>query len=338
MAALWAPPAPGTRWLLRLPNWVGDAVMVLPAIRALPSLDQFRIGIAHPRVVDIYTATGLFQQVLPANGSAAPLALRSQLRTLHPDRCLVFTEAPSGGWLAVFSGVPLRMGRAQGFNRLFFTHTLPPATRHQAAWREHMEVAEAAGALASVTPDFRVPLTDALRSRTQAHLPSGDAPLIALAPGAAYGPAKRWPLERFAELAKELEQIGYRVIVTGSKQEAPLGRAIAATGATDLTGQTTLLETIAVLERANLLVSNDSGALHLARAAGTPVVALFGSSSPTWTGPESKEGDVLRHVVPCSPCFKRHCPLQGDDHLRCLRGISVENVMDAITRRLGAAR
>lgn len=116
-----------------------------------------------------------------------------------------------------------------------------------------------------------------------------------------------------------------------------MGKALATTGAIDLTGKTNLLETIAALGQTNLLVTNDSGALHLARAAGTPVVALFGSSSPIWTGPEEREGDVLRHEVPCSPCFKRECPLKGQDHLRCLHGISVDAVLDAVNRRLGVA-
>jgi heptosyltransferase-2 len=335
MAALWPSPAPGTRWIIRLPNWVGDAVMVLPAIRALPAHQQFRVGIAHPRVLDLYAATGLFDQLLPAQGKTAPLALRSTLRSLHPDRCLVFTEAPSGGWLAFLSGAPLRLGRGGAMHRVLFTHRLPPATRQTASWREHMEVAQAAGATPPKTPDFRVPLSENLRTTARRRLPPLALPTLALAPGAAYGPAKRWPLERFVALTERLVGKGYRVIVTGSAQETMLGQALATVGATDLTGQTTLLETIAVLERANLLVTNDSGALHLARAAGTPVVALFGSSSPVWTGPDAQEGDVLKHDVPCSPCFKRECPLTADEHLRCLLGISVDRVAEAVNRRLG---
>jgi len=337
MAALWPPPAPGTRWLIRLPNWVGDAVMVLPAIRSLPSRDQVRVGVAHPRVLDLYAATGLFNELLPATGKSAPLALRARMRRLSPDRCLVFTEAPSGGWLAFFSGAPLRLGRAEGLNRALFTHSLPRAERRESAWREHLYVAEAAGGSPPRAPDFRIPLTEEMRATARRRVPSGDAPRIVLAPGAAYGPAKRWPLERFVELCRRLRNEGYQVIITGSKQEALLGQTLAGVGALDLTGQTSLLETIAVLERANVLVTNDSGALHLARAAGTPVIALFGSSSPVWTGPESHEGDVLRHDVPCSPCFKRECPLRAEDHLRCLRGISVEAVMEAVSRRLGVA-
>jgi len=337
MAAFWPQPIPGTRWILRLPNWVGDAVMVLPALRALPAKEQFRVGVAHPRVLDLYAATGLFDELLPANGKAAPLELRSKLRRLNADRCLVFTEAMSGGWLAMLSGARLRLGRATGLKKALFTHRLPPATRQIAAWREYMQVAEAAGASLPKSPDFRVPLSESLRVAARTRVPPVDEPTVALAPGAAYGPAKRWPLEQFIVLAKRLRSESYRVLVTGSNQERSLGQELAKTGAIDLTGQTNLLESIAVLERANVLVTNDSGALHLARAAGTPVVALFGSSSPMWTGPDAQEGDVLKHDVPCSPCFKRDCPLKGEDHLRCLRQISVDEVLQAVIRRLGRA-
>jgi heptosyltransferase-2 len=216
-----------------------------------------------------------------------------------------------------------------------FTHTLPRATRQIPAWLEHRRVAEAAGASGYAERDFRVPLDEALRTRVRPMIPPGELPLIALAPGAAYGPAKRWPLEYFVALARELQKERYRVIVLGSPNERSLGEALGKTGAVDLTGKTNLLESIAVLESANLLVSNDSGALHLARAAGTPVVALFGSSSSIWTGPESHEGTIMRWEVPCSPCFKRECPLKGDDHLRCLRGVHVGDVLDAVNERLG---
>ena len=310
--------------------------MVLPAVRALPRDDQFRAGIAHPRVVDLYAATGLFDQLLPAAGASAPLALATRLRGLRPDRCLVMTEAPSGGWLAFFSGAPLRLGRAGHWGRLLFTHVMPRATRREAAWREHARLAEAAGAPFPTAPDFRVPVSERAREHARAILPGDGGPIVALAPGAAYGPAKRWPMASFQELTKRLVKDGLRVVALGSMAERSMGEALSQAGAEDVTGKTNLLQSIAVLERASLLVTNDSGALHLARAAGTPVLALFGSSSPVWTGPEPAEGEVLRHEVPCSPCFRRECPLTGADHLRCLRGISVDDVMAAITRGLAA--
>jgi lipopolysaccharide heptosyltransferase II len=308
-------------------------VLVLPALRSLPRDGQFRVGIAHPRVLDLYAATGLFDQLLPAPGASAPWTLRWRMQQLRLDRALVFTEAPSGGWLAWLSRAPLRMGRAAGMHRMLFTHPLPRATRQESAWREHAQVAQAAGGAFPLAPDFRLPLDPAVSARAAELLPDAGTPVVALAPGAAYGPAKRWPLEYFAELCRRLSRAGFRVMVTGSNQERDLGAALAEAGALDLTGKTSLLESVAILKRARVLVTNDSGALHLARAAGTPVVALFGSSSPVWTGPGAEEGHTLQHSVPCSPCFRRECPLRGAEHLRCLRGISVEAVLEAVTGR-----
>ncbi|HET9233179.1 MAG TPA: lipopolysaccharide heptosyltransferase II [Candidatus Eisenbacteria bacterium] len=333
-AALWPPPASGTRWIIRLPNWVGDAIMVLPALRALPRDEQFRVGIAHPRVLDLYAATGVFDQLVSATGASAPFALASRLRRLRPDRCLVFTEAPSGGWLALLSGAPLRLGRAGRWGRILLSHVMPRATRREAAWREHARLAEAAGAPFPDAPDFRVPTSESARELAMQWLPDEGAPIVVLAPGAAYGPAKRWPIASFAELTRRLVQDGFRVVALGSSAERSMGEFLSQAGAQDLTGRTNLMQSIAVLGRARLLVTNDSGALHLARAAGTSVLALFGSSSPVWTGPEPAEGRVLQHPVPCSPCFRRECPLTGEDHLRCLRGISVDEVAAAVTRGL----
>jgi heptosyltransferase-2 len=127
------------------------------------------------------------------------------------------------------------------------------------------------------------------------------------------------------------------VVALGGGEERAMGEALAGAGAVDLTGETSLLEALAVLERCAALVTNDSGALHLARAAGTPVVAVFGSSSPRWTGPSAREGKIVRQLVACSPCYRRRCPLKGEDHLKCLRRIEVTEVMAALAPALESA-
>jgi heptosyltransferase-2 len=165
----------------------------------------------------------------------------------------------------------------------------------------------------------------------------GSSAPVALAPGASYGPAKRWPLSRFAELGRSLVAAGERVVVIGGSGETALGAEVAGTGVLDLTGKTTLLEVVAVLSRCAALITNDSGALHLGRAAGTRIVAVFGSSSPVWTGPEPEEGTTLWLGLPCSPCFKRECPLPGDERLRCLEDIRVSTVLDVLEQRVLSA-
>jgi heptosyltransferase-2 len=323
---------------MRLPNWVGDAIMVLPALRVLARDGQRWWGVAHPRVLPIYRATGLFERLWPARGASAPLRLAAPLRRFRPDRALVFTEAPSGPLLALVSGAPRRLGRRAGRPGLL-THALSRAPRDRPAWRSYLALAEAAGATAlGGRPDFSLEPGAEARARAGALLGFEEGTTIAVAPGAAYGEAKRWPIQRHQALVRSLVARGRRVIALGGLEERNLGQALAREGALDLTGRTGLLDVVAVLGRASLLVAHDSGALHLARAAGTPVVALFGSTSPAWTGPEPDEGEVIRVDVPCSPCFRRRCPLEKEEHLRCLRGIETPVVLEAVERRLAGGQ
>lgn len=154
-----------------------------------------------------------------------------------------------------------------------------------------------------------------------------NVPLLALCPGAEYGPAKRWPAERFAQLAQRMIQRGWRVLVCGSHKEQPLGEEIAATAgpaALNLAGKTTLDEAVEILSLATCVVSNDSGLMHVATALERPVIALFGSSDPHHTPPLGRQTHVITLGLPCAPCFRRACP---EKHLNCLTGITVEQVV-----------
>ncbi|MBF0401868.1 MAG: lipopolysaccharide heptosyltransferase II [Magnetococcales bacterium] len=152
-------------------------------------------------------------------------------------------------------------------------------------------------------------------------------PLLALCPGAEYGPAKRWPAERFAELASRMIKRGWRVLVCGSAKEQALGAEIATAAgpaALNLAGQTSLDEAVEILSLATWVVSNDSGLMHVAAALDRPVIALFGSSDPHHTPPLGNRTQVISLGLPCAPCFRRSCPEQ---HLNCLTGIGVEQVL-----------
>lgn len=159
--------------------------------------------------------------------------------------------------------------------------------------------------------------------------------VVALMPGAEYGSAKQWPLERYADLARRLADAGRLVWVLGSAKESPLGERIAGAHGSgrirNLCGATRLEEAVDLLASAPVAVTNDSGLMHVAAAVGAHVVALYGSSSPSFTPPLTSRKSVLYKGLECSPCFARTCPL---GHLRCLRDISVDEVHDAV---LGAA-
>ncbi len=160
-------------------------------------------------------------------------------------------------------------------------------------------------------------------------------PVLALCPGAEYGPAKRWPAGHFAELARSKLSEGWEVWILGSARDAPTGAGIAADagrGCHDLTGRTSLGEAADLLARASLVVSNDSGLMHVAAALDRPLVAIYGSSDPGFTPPLSSRARVERLALPCSPCFKRACPL---GHLRCLKDLPPERVLAATERMPG---
>ena len=155
-----------------------------------------------------------------------------------------------------------------------------------------------------------------------------DRPVIAMMPGAEYGPAKCWPLEYFAELAVLLEEDGYEVWVLGSDKDAPAGEHIASAGAAhNLCGRTSLEDVVDLLGRAEQVVSNDSGLMHVAAAVGTHVHGIYGSSSPLFTPPLAQRRDIHWLHLECSPCFERDCPL---GHLRCLKELTVARLHEAV--------
>ena len=150
---------------------------------------------------------------------------------------------------------------------------------------------------------------------------------MGLCPGAEYGPAKRWLSERFAATAAAL---GGQWVLFGTKKDEEAGAAIAAElgdNCTNLIGETTLDELIEELRKCRLLLTNDTGTMHLATLLGIPVVAVFGSTEPSLTGPLGAKSLVVRHRVECSPCFLRACPLD----FRCMKAVSVEEVVEAIS-------
>ena len=166
---------------------------------------------------------------------------------------------------------------------------------------------------------------------------STDKPVVAFCPGAEYGPAKRWPEAHFAALARLLAARGYAVWLVGSPKDHAIAETIAAasTGACiNLCGKTDIAEAADLLAASRLVVTNDSGLMHIAAAVGRPVIALYGSSSPQFTPPLSVDARILTLDIECSPCFQRVCPL---GHFKCLNDLSPERVFAAIDfARIGA--
>jgi heptosyltransferase-2 len=320
-----------TRLVIVAPNWLGDAVMALPAIADLRrgSLDTTVAVAAKPAVASLFGMVPEVDEVLE-KGAAG---LTADIGLLLPNS---FRSALD----AVRAGIPERWGYRTDCRGPLLTRAVPraPAGLHQVDYYQHLVHALGfangpAQPRLEVTPEIRAAGARALADAGW----DGAAPLVALAPGGAYGGAKRWPPAYFAGLARELASDGATSVVVGTAADEPTRRAIeAAPGAerarlVSVVGRTDLPTLAGVLAHARALVANDSGVMHLGAAVGVPVTALFGPTDERLTAPRSASPhSVLTHPVWCRPCMLRECPL---DH-RCLRDISVAAVADAARRSL----
>jgi heptosyltransferase-2 len=361
------------RLLIRGTNWLGDAVMTTPAlIRLRERFPSAEFAILTPeKLADLYTGHPAVKETISVPPGEPLLATAGRIRRGGFDAALVLPNSHRAA-LEVFLGrIPVRAGIAAPLRSFLLTHVAcqrpgkvamrklsgaeirrriagnrapatPPGTEaHQVRDYLHL-VSEVFGCGPEpAAPVLRVTEEEQQRASRRFGL-HPDRPLLALSPGAQYGPAKRWPAEYFIKtaLAAQKERSAYCVIL-GAKADLPACQEVAGAlnqnspgSALNLAGQTSLRELMTVIRLSDALLTNDSGPMHLAVALGTPVIALFGSTSPELTGPfpPGAPHTVLRSVAPCSPCFRRECPID----LRCLRNISPETathaVLDALNR------
>ena len=259
--------------------------------------------------------------------------LGARVRTLRAERPprgwdigFVLPPSFSSAFVTFFSGARRRIGYTGEMRRLLLTDALAaPRARAEHISRMYVRLAErAAGStvtdipLPVVVPPYR--WVDTVAEKRL------EMPYIVIAPGAAYGTAKEWPLERYASLAGGLaEHTGMRIVSVGAAAEAPpLARMAASAPVLSLAGELTCGELLAVLRGASLVIGNDSGPVHLAAAMGRPTVAIFGSTSPAWTAPRGVAARIVSRDVECAPCFKRECP---DGEPRCLLGIEADDLL-----------
>jgi heptosyltransferase-2 len=319
---------------LRLPNWLGDVVMAAPAVAAL---HRARPG---ARLVASAPSAFLpFARALPGVAEArAAEGVRREARTLRaerPDAVVVFPRSFRAALPARLARVPVRVGHGQGATRWLLTHAAHDAAPLRRAHRTRW-FALLAEAFGPVAPDVPAPTLgpppEARRAAERLLLALGrdpGRPLVVLEPGAAYGAAKCWPAERFGALARALRERGHDVVTIGTDASRPLEAKVAAAAGPGLlraAGRTADLGVLmGVLSLARLVVSNDTGPMHLAAALGTPVLALFGASDPVVSGPLGPgPRRVLYEPEPCSPCFLRECPVPGHP---CLEKWGSERVL-----------
>ncbi len=325
--------------LVRTPNWVGDAVMSLPVLSGLRwRFPGARLTVlASPRVAPLFQGQPGVTQIVPYPAGRGKWRVLWGLRKRF-DLALALPnslESALGLWLV---GVPVRAGYNADARRPFLT--LAVSGRHKLKGLHtvfyFLGVLRALAEVDRFAPP-RLYLEDGEAEEAAAFLEAarpGPGPWVGLAPGAAYGPAKRWSPERFAALAAALqEEAGARLVLLGGRRDREAAAQLTAllqTPVLDLVGRTNLRQALGVLSRLKLLITNDSGLMHAGAALDIPLVALFGSTDPVATGPFTDKATVLHHPLPCSPCLKRTCA----EGYPCLTAISVAEVKDAALSRL----
>lgn len=315
------------RILVRSSNWLGDAVMSVPAIRAIRAgRPDARITVLAPaKLADFWRRVPEVADVIPIAARDSVFAVARKISGRF-DAGIIFPNSPRTALEMALAGIPRRVGaatqgRAPLLNQTFEHHAKPGPPRHQS--HHYLDIAESLGAPKDRERFLRFPLK----------APSGDGPLrVGVCPGAEFGPAKRWPAERFADTAKLLnlrQPCAWVLFGLEADREAGIRIANALNRqCTNLIGRTTLAELLDQLAACDLLLTNDTGTMHLAAFLGVPVAAVFGSTEPALTGPLGEGHLVLRRHVECSPCFLRECPLD----LRCMRELTSAAVADRIAR------
>ena len=310
------------RIVARSPNWLGDAVMSVDAVRAFKyGRPDAHLSVLTPsklagfwRRVDGVDEVIEFEKEESVFSVARRLRGRFHVAVLFPNSLRSALEV----WLA---RIPVKVGFQGHFRHWLLDHAIaegkrPPANQpvHQADvyWR----IAARCGA------EERPPVSPLWK-------PNRKERVIGLCPGAEYGSAKRWPADQFRQLILQLnEEVDCQWVIVGTSADTPVAKKIASgiPNVTDLTGKTSLEDLMDLLSRISVLVTNDTGTMHLADFIGTPLVSIFGSTEPTFTGPRGSRSLVIRQKVECSPCFLRECPID----FRCMEEIPMDKVIQAV--------
>jgi len=342
---------PVTRLVIRAPNWLGDAVM------ALPALDAVRRAYANTAIVLAARASiaPLFEEDTPARPDEIVVVddrtETARLRDVRGDAILLLPNSFASAWRASRAGIPERWGYRAGGRGWLLTRGIrrPRGRVHHIEYYQSLvrgldvEIPPEGGARPPEggRHEVRLAARPQTLDRADALLREHGAPaggtLVGFAPGAAYGHAKRWPPDRVAAVIAGLRARGATAVVVGTAADRDTARAIESSlprGTTfvDLVGRTTLRQLVGVIARCAAFVSNDSGAMHVAAALGVPLTAIFGPTDERVTSPAGRADavDVIVRDVFCRPCLLRECPI---DH-RCMKRIDVDTVLQSVAGRL----
>ena len=333
------------RILVRSTNWLGDAVMTIPAVQAIArGRPDARITVLTPaKLADLWRVVPGVAEVLPIEGSSSVFATAAAVRRAGPFAAAVLLPNSLRAALeARLAGIPRRVGYAGHRRRWLLNQIIPepPVAKVPHDERPHQSERYAHFAREIGVEDVarfgELPTRNTEHGTRNAEVAGperGGWLRLAICPGAEYGPTKRWFAERFADAARKVAgQRACECVLVGVAKDAPLGaeieKALEGVSCENLIGKTTLAELVTALRGCHLLLTNDTGTMHLAAYLGVPVAAVFGSTDPILTGPQAppERVRILRHQVECSPCFLRECPLD----LRCMKIVGADEAAGAV--------
>ncbi len=328
-----------TSIVIRAPNWLGDLLISTAFIQAV--LERFPgipVDVIVPRAFQVLPVPHRGRLLPFDRKTDSPGRMGRSLRGQGYSHFFVLPPSLSSAWMAFRSGIRHRIGYRGQMRRWLLrpalAHPFPPRSVHLA--REYLGLllpwAVFDGVvLGSAELSAHLPLPPGWVER---HLPRALAELesrgesyVVMVPGAEYGATRQWPPEHYRETATALHRAGWRVVVDGLESHRPLGEMIVAglDGALNLCGETGVEALVALISRAELIFTNDSGAMHMAAALNRPQIALYGSTNPAWTSPLNSKAHLFTRNEHCSPCYARSCPL---GHYRCLRDLAPGPVIE----------
>lgn len=336
---------PGLRILVRLPNWLGDAVMATGIFDQIHALfESPEISVTGPRFIcDLFGHDPRIAKVFPYR----PRGLSkynpfdpafASLKSESFDLAILLTQSFSTAYQIWWTRAHHRLGYSNEVRSFFLTHPIEfPLERH----KQHLVITYQqllSAYTRKETPIFKPKLflSETVQAQAKTFLKESIVPtkVVGLCPQAAYGPAKQWPWERFRSLAIELLACGYGVVVfadsSGRELGAKITQGLDPKCCLDMSAKTSMDEFMALMQACDLLVTNDSGPMHLATALDKPLIAIFGSTDEKVTGPYSEKARVIHRHVRCSPCFKRVCPID----FRCMMQIEVSQVLKEVQQML----
>jgi heptosyltransferase-2 len=325
--------------LIRGTNWIGDAIMTLPAVASIrATYPQAHIALlAKHWVADIYKLFSDLDDVIiyedKFDTPAGVFRLAKRLKKENFDAAILLQNAIEAAIIALAAGIPLRAGYDSDARGFLLTHrvrrTLKIKNVHQTEY--YLEMVKSLGCVPVAREMHLETKINPIIARKvlRKFVPETEKRLLGIAPGATYGAAKKWFPERFAQLTDRLMEAfpGQTIILggNGDRKTAQEINTLTGTPLINLAGKTTLTEAVYLISRCSLFISNDSGLMHIAGALNIPTIAIFGSTNPVTTSPAGSRSVVIRKEVSCSPCLKETCPTD----FRCMKLISVEDVFSA---------